>query len=379
MKANHLLPTLIAGIIAVTSVNAQDATALYNEGVKLKTDRKPAEAIVKFKKAIELKPDYYAALYDMGWCMNDTKDYLGAMQTLRKARVGWSTIPKVHFELGYAFEKSNMYDSAAVCYSKCLELKPDYSLAHKQMGYITYYKEDYAKAIPYFSSYEYYAKDSITDYLYWYRRGFSNNAVKNFAEAVPALEKAMRYKADYINTYLELGFAKSRLKKNDEAIAHYQKAISLDPKSHIGYNGIAEVYRDNFKNMDEAMNWYQKSLNLVTDERKACFGMGYCLNSKGKYSEAIAYLKKAIEKESTYTAAYVELGYSYYMTSLNSDAITNLNKAISLNPANENAHYYLALVYINKKDKAKAQEMVDALKKLSSKHVSTLQPKVDAL
>lgn len=379
MKSNRLIPAIIAGIIAVSSVNAQDATTLYNEGVKLKTDRKLAEAILKFKKAIELKPDYYAALYDMGWCMNDTKDYVGAMQTLRKARVGWSTVPKVYFELGYAFEKNNMYDSAAMSYSKCLELKPDYSLAHKQMGYIAYIREDYTKALPYFASYELFAKDSIKDYLYWYRKGFSSNAIKNYADAIPALEKALQYKSDYVNSYLELGFANSKLKRNDEAFSYYQKAINLDPKSHIGYNGTAEVYRDNIKNIDEAMNWYKKSLALVTDERKASFGMGYCLNSKGKYSEAIPYFKKAIEKEATYTAAYVELGYSYYMTGLNSDAITNLTKAISLNPANENAHYYLTLVYVYKKDKAKAQKMVDALKKLSSKHVAALQPKVDAL
>jgi len=53
--------------------------------------------------------------------------------------------------------------------------------------------------------------------------------------------------------------------------------------------------------------------------------------------------------------------------------------AISLNPKNENARYYACLMYIKQKNKTKAQKMVDELKAISSKHVATLQPQVDAL
>ncbi|HEX2629052.1 MAG TPA: tetratricopeptide repeat protein, partial [Chitinophagaceae bacterium] len=219
----------------------------------------------------------------------------------------------------------------------------------------------------------------ISDYLYWYRKGFCYNTMKNYTDAVASLEKSLMYKTDYINTYLELGYAKSRMRQDDDAIANYKKAIELDPKSHIGYNGIGEVYRDYKKDINEAMNWYKKSLEINPTERKASFGMGYCLNSQGKYSDAIGYLKTAIEKEPTYTAAFVEIGYAYYMTDRGEDAITNLNKALSLNSANENARYYLTLVYIGKKNKVMAQQMVDELKKLSSKHVAKLQPKVDAM
>jgi tetratricopeptide (TPR) repeat protein len=71
---------------------------------------------------------------------------------------------------------------------------------------------------------------------------------------------------------------------------------------------------------------YKKTLVINPKERKACFGMGYCLNRTEKYNEAIPYFKTAIEQESTYTAAYTELGYSYYMMSNNTDALINLNK-----------------------------------------------------
>jgi tetratricopeptide (TPR) repeat protein len=366
-------------IITGFTANGQDATTLYNEGVKLKEAKNAKGAIEKFKSAIALNPNYTDAVYEMGWCQNDTQDYAGAITSLRKARTVWATIPKVHFELGYAFEKQNLIDSAIQSYNKCLFYKPDYSLAFKQLGTIAYSKDDYSNALGYFAKYEAAAKTPVTDYLYLYRKGFMNNAVKNYDSAKTALLRSLEYKTDYINTYLELGFACNKLKQADEAISYFNKAIALDAKSHIPYNGIAEVYRDTKKDIDMAISWYQKTLAVKADERKACFGMGYCYNSKGLYNDAIRYLRKAIEQENTYTAAYVELGYSYYMTNNNTLAEANLQKALELNSKNENARYYLGLIYINQKNKTKAQQMADELKSLNSKNAATLQEKVNKM
>lgn len=368
----------ITALFFAEHLNAQDAITFYNDGVKLKNDKKSAEALAKFRRATELKPGYTEALYEMGWCQNDTKDYTGAIVSLRKARTGWPSIPKVYFELGYAFEKMGQTDSAVKSYNSCLLLKSDYSLAYKQLGYISYNKDEFENALLYFAKYESSVKSLITDYLYWYRKGFSYNAQKNYEAAKIALLRSLENKTDYTNTYLELGFACSRLKLNDEAISYYTKAKEIEPQNHVAYNGIAEVYRDNKKDMDMAMSWYQKALAVKADERKACFGMGYCLNSKARYGEAIPYLKKAIEKEPTYTAAYVELGYSYYKTN-NSLAETNLKKAIELSAKNENARFYLGLMYIDQKNRSKAQQMVDELKALNSKNAASLQEKVNKM
>lgn len=371
----------LAAVLLVITVTAagQDATTLYTEGVKLKEAKKPAEAIAKFKQAVALKPGYTEAYYDMGWCQNDTKDYTGAIASLRKARTVWTSIPKVHFELGYAFEKLNQFDSAIQSYNKCLFYKADYSLAFKQLGIIAYTKEDYTTALSYFEKYEAAATTPVTDYLHWYRKGFMNNAQKNYDAAKIALLRSLQNKNDYANTYLELGFAANKLKQADEAIDYFNKAMVLDPKSHVAYNGIGEVYRDVKKDMDKSIEWYKKSLAVKKDERKACFGLGYCYNSKGMYSEAIPYLKTAILQENTYTAAYVELGYSYYMTNNSALGETNLKKALELNDKNENARYYLGLIYISQKNKAKAQQMVDELKALNSKNAASLQEKVNKM
>ena len=365
---------LIAGLS-----KAQTAMQFYDKGDSLKDEKKIPEALAAFKEAARLDPYLTEAWYSMGWCSNDLKDYTGAINYLHKALDKWSAVPKVHFELGYAFEKTNQYDSATVHLKRCIELKPDYSLAHKEMGNIAYYKDNKESAYDYYKKYEELSKLAITDYLYWYRRGFICNGLKKYDEATYSLNKSKEQKPDYINTHLELGFAACRLKQTDVAIAHYNKAIAIDPKSHIPYNGIGEVYRDVIKDREAAMGWYRKALAINPTERKACFGVGYCLNSLGKYSEAVPYLKTAIEQEDTYTAAYVELGYSYYMQQSYSLALDYLGKAIKLNSANTNARYYSGLIYIAQKNKTMAQKMVDELKGLGSSDASTLQDKVNKM
>jgi tetratricopeptide (TPR) repeat protein len=284
------------------------AEEYYKDGLKLKDEKKMSEAIAAFKKAVELKPNYGIAIYETGWCYNELKEYSIATSFLRKARSYIPDVPKVYYELGYAFEKSENYDSAIVTYNNCLKLKPDYSGAFKRLGYIYYEKDNYIETIAQFLKYELNAKTPITDYLYWHRKGFSYNAIKEYENAKTNLKKSLEFKTDYINTYLELGFAETKLKNNDAAIEWFKKAMAIDPKSHIPYNGIAEVYRDNLKDMNEAMNWYKKTLSVKANERKACFGMGYCLNSLSKYSEAIPYLKQAIASEDTYAGCLCGTG-----------------------------------------------------------------------
>lgn len=379
MKTRQFSTLIISALLFAAVLNAQNAQSYFDEGKKLKDQGRIEDAQLKFRQAATAKTDYTEAFYEWAWCQNDLKDYEGAIINLKKVRASWDNVAKVHFELGYAFQKSGKIDSAINSYNRCLSLKQDYSLAFKQLGGIAYEKDDYQTTLEQYKKYEAAAKSEIKDYLYWYRKGFSNNALKDYTSAKIALQQSLVYKNDYINTYLELGFAATKLKQDDEAIGYFKKAIEIDSKSHIPYNGIAEVYRDNKKDMTEAMNWYQKTLAVNASERKANFGMGYCLNSKGKYSEAITYLKKAIEKEPDYVAAHVELGYSLYQTGMNTEAISYLNKAISLNPKNENSRYYLTLIYVSQKNKDKAQKAVDELRSLSSRHVSQLQAKVDEL
>jgi tetratricopeptide (TPR) repeat protein len=361
----------------VSIMYAQDAEKLYKEGLQLKTDKKTALALENFKKAVALKTGYTDAQYEMGWCYNDLANYKEAIIILKEVRKSWSTIPKVYFELGYALAKDKQYDSAKLAFYKCLDLKPSYSDVYKQMAYLEYERSNYIEALVFFNKQLAISPDGGKNYIFWYRKGFCENAQKQYEPAIVSLQNALLYKPTYTNTYLELGFAKTKLKNdNYGAIAYFKEAIKLEPKNHISYNGIAEVYRDNIKNCDSALYWYDLTLGINLRERKANYGIAYCLNGKGQYKDAIPYLNTAVKEEPTYNAAFVELGYSHYKLQNWTDAEVNLKKAIQLAPDNHNAHYYLCTMYIAQKRKDDALREVEELNRLNSKYAVDLKVKI---
>jgi tetratricopeptide (TPR) repeat protein len=63
----------------------------------------------------------------------------------------------------------------------------------------------------------------------------------------------------------------------------------------------------------------------------------------------------------------------------NTEAETHFLKAISLNPSNENARFYLGYLYISQNNKQKAQQMANELKSLNSKNAAPLQEKINKL
>lgn len=370
---------IITASMSVLMIKAQTAQTLLDEGKALKKSGKCVEAIDKFNQSLTMDPGFTDALYEKGWCQVELKKYDQALITLREVRKSWPNVARVHFELGYVFEKTGYTDSALQSYQACLQINPSYSLVYKQYGNISYDKGEYATALGHFKKYIELAKTEIKDYSFWYRKGYTENNTQDFEAAKQSMMRSLALKPDYSKTYLELGFAYDKLNKYDSAIFYYQKAVDLDPKSHVGYNGIAAVYRDRYKNIPTAMEWYQKTISLNPSERKANFGMGYCLNSQSKFSEAIPYLKQAIASEPTYSAAFTELGYSYYKTNQDELAEQHLKKAMEMNPSGVSQHYYAALLYLRKKDKSKALAMADVLQRLGTNYAQEIRERANQL
>jgi tetratricopeptide (TPR) repeat protein len=368
-------------LLAITAkgIIAQDAISFYKEGLKLKTEKKYSEAKEKFQHAVQLNNKFSEALFELGWCENELKEYRDAINHLLNISEAWVDIGKAYFELGYAYENSENINAAIENYKRCIIFKSDYFAAYRQLGGIEFNQKNYCGAATYYQNGIANSSDEIKDYQLWYRKGFSENKCGKYAQARASLLYAFTNKKDDIKTLLELGFANQKLNNYEEAIGTYKKAALLDSLHYEIYNIIGDIYRENISNMPEAIIWYKKVININPVDKKANFGLGYCCNNIGKYEEAIPYLVLAIQKDSKYVPALIELGYSYYKTNNFAEATEYLNRSITLNSSDVNARYYLALMYIKQKNKESAQQVIEELKKLSSKYAEDLEKKIALL
>jgi tetratricopeptide (TPR) repeat protein len=127
--------------------------------------------------------------------------------------------------MGYAYKGLKKYDDALPYFNKALGLDANYALAYKERGNTYYKKKDYEKALDDYNKYEAIATN-ITDAVYYYNKGWAENDLRKYSDAVKSLKKSVEIDSKYADAFSELGYAYYKLDLNDEAISNYRVSLS---------------------------------------------------------------------------------------------------------------------------------------------------------
>jgi serine/threonine-protein kinase len=89
-------------------------------------------------------------------------------------------------------------------------------------------------------------------------------------------------------------FLLAAMRRDDEALAEVSRAVELDPLSlaALGSRGWVHYHRREY---DQAVEWFQKGLELAPDDPWGYIGIGQSLISEGMYEDGIAELKKGLD------------------------------------------------------------------------------------
>jgi len=362
---------------AITSNAQLTATDWFNKGLSFNDSAKYSLAVKAFDKAILLDGAYAEAYYRSGWAHNELGAYDNAIEKLKKAIELKKDYAFAFQEMGYAYKKKANYTEALNYFNKAIVAKPDYATAYKQLGDV-YMKlnRDNEGVTAYEKAYNLNNQNEAACYElgYWYNENGKYEQALEWLNRASAIEPS-------VDAYNEIGFAKYKLLKNDESIAAYKNALLINPANGTAYKGIGDVYRKNYTpaKTTEAIENYTKAIKNNPKSSGSYFGLGWCYNELGKYDSSIVKLKKVIDLDGTYIAAYTELGYAQYMKSLDSDALITFNKAIAHDAKVTLPRYYKGFVYIAQKDKINATKMYEELKSLDADLADKLLVKINAL
>ena len=239
-------------------------------------------------------------------------------------------------------------------------------------------KQDYDGALTAFKN----AISKKADYNEaYYQAGWCCNELEKFEDAAALLKKYMPgADADKRNKYNELGFSYYKLQKATEAIIEYKNTIELFPKDGMALRGIGNVYYDIMDDHDNAMEYYEKAIEVDEDDSKPIYyKLGWLYNDKERYDDAIKILLKAIEYDSEDSGYREELGYAYYQKEEYEFALTQLNKAINLDDASKLGYYYKGLCFIATNKKGEAMSMYYKLKELDGDSAGELMDKINKM
>lgn len=119
--------------------------------------------------------------------------------------------------------------------------------------------------------------------------------------------------------------------KLEEAINHYQKALQIQPDCVEALNQLGEIYYLQGK-IEEALAQIQQAIKIQPDFAEAYKTLGNLLQFQGKIEAAMRAYSKAIEIKPDFAEAYVNLGNMFYKQGRLDEAIVTYKKALALKP-----------------------------------------------
>jgi tetratricopeptide (TPR) repeat protein len=184
------------------------------------------------------------------------------------------------------------------------------------------------------------------------------------AEQKAALEKATKErqaamaKNKELNDAFNAGMEGLKTKQYDAAIQAFTKAGELDPKQHVIWGNLAEVYSEISKTktgaekdaaLAKAYESYKKAIELAPTDANYYNNYALALARGGKIPEMQEALAKAVELDPTNAGRYqYNLGAVLTNAGQTDAACATFKKAIDLDPNYADAHYQYGICLTGK-------------------------------
>jgi len=228
------LPLLVT---ATTRTGAPpDATMLYLRGLAEFNTGKRADAERSFNAAIKADPKNTAALFYLGRIAYEQKNWDNAIAMFNRATTAdarladaWKFLTLAYINRGAAATDAKAdadYLNAVRASEGLVRAKPTDLGALSLNGQALIYAKQYAQAVPVL---ERATTNANAQGPTFYLLGIAYSRTKNFPKAIAALERATQKTPEDVSIYRELGYAYEVSKQYAKALAAYQKGSTLAP------------------------------------------------------------------------------------------------------------------------------------------------------
>ena len=245
--------TLFEHAVSVTQNNYQAENNLGTAYGSKDLDK----SLFHYKASLKIKPDYVAALYNMG------------------------TI----------YEEEGQADEAISHYLKALRISRDCFGALNNLGRVYYNQRDYDRAVLYFKRAlkldlnKPDARMNLANVLYLQSKP---------EEAISQYQKILQMDSENADAHFNLAYVLSSQNKINEAVHHYKEALRIDPEYVKAHYNLGNIYL-NQKKTAEAFMHYAEIIKIKPNYVQAYNKLGLILLRQGKFSKAKTLFLRAIQ------------------------------------------------------------------------------------
>ena len=183
-----------------------------------------------------------------------------------------------------------------------------------------------------------------------YILGLSYIELQDFINAEKYFEKLIKIKK-LPNIYYTYGNIQKKLKKFDNAIDSFQKAINLNPNFSEAYNNLGNTKKIINKRV-EAINHYKKAILIKEDNIEALINLSIILKENNNYEDLINVYKKILKLDNNNVKTIYNLGSAQLFLGDINKGRECFEKAIQIDKSHvPSLRNYVSITKINKENK----------------------------
>lgn len=350
--ALFFLLTAFSAFPPESAAQSGKAKKLFNQGEELFKKRSYEAAIAKYAEAIVVDSKYPDAHYKKGYAHYSLNQYDQSLEELNTAMAqGYKKPIDIYHLRWYVHFQKREYDSAQSDLQEAIKLDPKNTDYNINLGEIYLAKRQWQDAMNVFKTASQ-TNPNNADLFYHIARvhyGLGETAEQQTA-ATEALKRGTRYVGE---SHFLSADAFQKVRKFDDAVQNYLRAINAKPDLYEAYVNLADLYRslNQFKN---AVDTTTKAIGIFPDNGNLYVSLSWYYSLADRSQEAVQAGLKAVQLVPGDSMAYTNLCRAYNDTKQYQLAIETCNNALKISPDDGETNFYLGRAhdFLNKPDAA---------------------------
>jgi tetratricopeptide (TPR) repeat protein len=245
------------------------------------------EAIDKFKTILDEISDPYAVLEAMASCYDGLENYLMAAECYEKALAVCPESRRLplHYHLGVSRGCARRIDKAVDAFQQCMELQSDpASEAHilQALDLLRQIQEGRLSPDAFFIQVQ-------------MQRAFSDMEGDNYESAAARLERLAAIDPENPAIFYNLGVVYTFLKKEDEALAEFQRSVDLYPDYYQAWYNMGQICLIKKNDISRAVHCFDRATTIRPDYIGAHHQKGTAFELLGDKKMALECWEKTLQ------------------------------------------------------------------------------------
>ncbi len=299
-----------------------------NLGKILQTSGRPDEAIIQYRQALAIEPDYPEAHYNLGLALQQVGHLPDAMEEYERALQLKGDYAKARNDLGNALLQAGRAPEAIDNYRQALQLNPGFAEAHNDLGSAYQRQGQIPEALVEFETA---LRLDPEDAQAHFNRALILQQTARLPEAIAEYRQALALKPDDAPARQNLDVA-LRLAGETPDVVNAGTAATPPNDAQSHYNQGLLLQRSG--QLTAAEEQYQQALQLNPDDEKAHYNLGTALAQSGQFPAATKEFQEVVRLAPNSIQARNNLAVMLAKTGRISDAVEQLKAAQQIDPAN---------------------------------------------